>query len=128
MTNRHKTLLVVDDEIGIRQGYIDFFEDRLWTVLEAESGEKAIEILSIYNPVIAIVDIRMSNMDGFQFIRKAREINPDLYYIISTGSTVDDIPDDIMGFNEVSKNIIKKPIIDMKIMESEITNILRKRV
>ena len=40
-----KTVLIVDGEMIIRQSFADYFEDRLWYPIEAESGERALEKL-----------------------------------------------------------------------------------
>lgn len=124
MSETDRILLVIDDEPGIRQGYTDFFEDRLWTVIEADSGEKALDLLTNKSADVAIVDIRMTGMDGVTFIRKAQKSHPELRFVISTGSSGYEMSDDIFSSGKVSKTIIKKPIIDMKIMEDEILNLL----
>lgn len=120
------TLIIVDDEAGIRQGYKDYFEDRSWTVIEAESGEEALELLSEKLADIAIVDIRMNGMDGISFIKEAQLYFPYLKYVISTGSSGYEFPEDLFKSEMVSKNVIMKPISDMKVIEIEIENLLGK--
>ena len=66
-----RSILIVDDEETIRQSLIDYFEDRLWRVIEAESGEAALKMLDSESPPGAIVDIRLGGMFGDTFIREA---------------------------------------------------------
>lgn len=45
-----KTIPVVDDEASIRQSIVDYFEDCLWRVVVAESGETALALLENESP------------------------------------------------------------------------------
>ena len=131
MNESIKTVLIVDDEAFIRQSFFDYFEDRLWRPLQAESGEKALEIMEKESPHGAIVDIRMRGMDGNAFIRKALLKRPETAFIICTGSPEYDIPADLLNLTGVSGHIFKKPVTDLAGLEEEllrlITEIVAKR-
>ena len=132
MNESIKTVLIVDDEAFIRQSFFDYFEDRLWRPLQAESGEDALKILEKESPHGAIVDIRMRGMDGNTFIRQALSKKPGMAFAICTGSPEYNIPADLMNFSGVSGHIFKKPVTDMARLEEElvrlITDIEAKRV
>jgi len=117
MDVKDRCILVVDDEIFIRQSFIDFFEDRLWRAIEAESGEQALEILDHETPLGAIVDIRLGGMDGNTFIRKACQKNPGLAFVICTGSPEYDVPPDLRDLPGVAQQIFRKPVTDIGRLE-----------
>lgn len=124
MGEKMKAILIVDDEPFIRQSFADYFEDRLWCTLQAESGEQALELIEEDSPDVAIVDIRMNGMDGNTFIRKAHIKNPNMAFVICTGSPEYKIPEDLKKIPSVSKHILKKPVIGMNEMEKVLLQII----
>ncbi len=124
MTESMKTILIVDDETFIRQSFADYFEDHLWRPLQAESGERALEILEKESPGGAIVDIRMGGMDGNAFIREAHEKNPTMVFVICTGSPEYDVPVDLRKRARVSSHLFRKPVADMGELEKEIRRLI----
>jgi CheY-like chemotaxis protein len=127
MNETTKTILFVDDESFIRQSFVDYFEDRFWQTLQAESGEQALEILKTESPDAAIVDIRMDGMDGNDFIRKAYPDNHNTAFVVCTGSPEYEVPADLKILPCVSKQIFKKPITDMAILEKVLLQIIDTR-
>ena len=116
-----KTVLIVDDETFVRQSLVDYFEDRLWRTLAAESGERALEILDGESPSGAIVDIRLGGMDGNTFIRRATVKRPDLVFVICTGSPEYEVPADLLALPCVCNTIHRKPVINISDLELALT-------
>jgi len=78
------TILVVDDEDGIRQA-LDRFLSRLgYTVVQAASGTEALERMSEAQPTAMLSDIRMPSMSGVELVPKALAVNPDVAVIMLT--------------------------------------------
>lgn len=78
------SVLVVDDEDGIRQA-LDRFLTRLgYAVLQAPSGMEALAILKESHPTAMLSDIRMPNMTGVELVPKAVALDPDLAIIMLT--------------------------------------------
>ena len=121
-----KTVLLVDDEIFIRQSFADYFEDYLWNTIQASSGEKALEILEKESPDAAVVDIRMGGMDGNTFIRRACKKNPNMVFVIYTGSPEYDVPSDLLNLPQVSNHLFKKPVAEISDLESELLALMEK--
>jgi DNA-binding NtrC family response regulator len=78
------TVLVVDDEEGIRQA-LDRFLSRLgYRVLQAASGAEALERQQDARPQAMLSDIRMPNMTGVELVPKALALDSDIAIIMLT--------------------------------------------
>ena len=78
------TVLVVDDEEGIRQA-LDRFLTRLgYRVLQAASGAEALDRQAAEQPQVMLSDIRMPNMTGVELVPKALAQYSDLAVIMLT--------------------------------------------
>ena len=78
------TVLVVDDEDGIRQA-LDRFLTRLgYTVLQAPGGVEALPLLKDRQPTAMLSDIRMPSMTGLELVPKALAVDPDVAIIMLT--------------------------------------------
>ena len=70
-----KTILVVDDEVGLREILREEMEGAGFGVLEAENGTKAFEIAS-NNPVdLVITDIRMGGGNGIELLDRLKTLD-----------------------------------------------------
>lgn len=78
-------ILVVDDEAGIRRGCDRVLRSEGYQVILAEEGEEGIRILEQSPEIdLALVDLRMPGISGFDFIEQAREIAPETVYVVIT--------------------------------------------
>ncbi|SKA72414.1 DNA-binding transcriptional response regulator, NtrC family, contains REC, AAA-type ATPase, and a Fis-type DNA-binding domains [Paucidesulfovibrio gracilis DSM 16080] len=84
MSNNRKIVLVVDDEPGHRKMVRAVLEDAGWRVLEAESGDAALDVLSRETPHTALVDMRMPGMDGLTLLREIHARIPGLPVVLLT--------------------------------------------
>ena len=83
-TSPATTILVVDDEDGIRQA-LDRFLTRLgYRVLQAASGSEALERQAAEQPQAMLSDIRMPNMSGVELVPKALAQDSDLAIVMLT--------------------------------------------
>lgn len=115
-----KRILILDDEVAVRESYVDYFEDRLWEVIPAGSAEEALEVLKHEKVDAAVVDVRLPDMDGTSFIRKVCETVRDTVFVICTGSPEYIIPEDLLFFPCVSKKLIQKPVSSFRELEEQI--------
>ena len=77
-------LLIVDDELGMRQFLTHLFQREGHVVRVAENGQVALEHLRQQAPDLIISDIRMPDMSGVELLRAAREFLPDVEVIMMT--------------------------------------------
>jgi len=81
--NKKTTILVVDDERGVRQSFNMVLKDE-YNVLLAENGEQAIDIF-IKNPVdLILLDILLPDIDGVELLQKLKEIDTNTEIIMVT--------------------------------------------
>ncbi|MDY6852933.1 MAG: response regulator, partial [Thermodesulfobacteriota bacterium] len=78
-------LLLVDDE----EGYLEVLSKRLTKrnleVMTAESGAAGIQALRRYDCDVAVVDLKMEDMDGIEVLKVFKKMDPNLAVIILTG-------------------------------------------
>ena len=69
------TILIADDEARIRRLVSDFLKRDGHTIIEAADGKTALELIENRRPTLdlAILDIMMPGMDGFEVLREVRE-------------------------------------------------------
>jgi signal transduction histidine kinase/CheY-like chemotaxis protein len=84
--NGDGTVLVVDDEPEVRAIAAAFLRQAGYSVEEAGNGEAAREIVASGQVALALVDYAMPMMSGAEFVRLARQIQPDLPVIYLTGA------------------------------------------
>jgi PAS domain S-box-containing protein len=83
---RNGRLLVIDDETDVRGVAVEALSTLGFDVAEAESGRLGLDILSKGSRVdLAVVDFSMPEMNGLEFIRRARLSRPDLPCLLVTG-------------------------------------------
>ncbi len=78
-------LLFVDDEPAFRRLYAERLGERGFEVVEADSGEKALELLEQFAFDIIITDLRMPGIDGRRVIEAAVARYPSIVAIVITG-------------------------------------------
>ncbi len=79
------SILVVDDELLIRDLLYDFFLGQGWEISIAENGEKALDILRSKKIDLVLTDIKMPQMDGLTLTSEMSEAYPDIPVVLMTG-------------------------------------------
>ncbi len=79
-------ILVVDDEVVIRELMFDILTDEGFAVEMAANGKEALDLIKEDRGfVVLFTDIMMPEMDGIQLVREARKLAPNLVPIVMTG-------------------------------------------
>ncbi len=73
---RDLPVLVVDDDVAVRQLLRRILEPEGYTVVEAENGRTALERLRDFSPSVVVLDLMMPEMDGFEFVAEFRRHEP----------------------------------------------------
>lgn len=83
-----KRILIVDDEIEATDYLKEYFQSQGLDVLTAESGEKALELISSQSPALVLLDMRMGGFSGLEVIRRSKAAKSQAVFVVITG--VDD--------------------------------------
>jgi DNA-binding NtrC family response regulator len=78
-------VLVVDDELLIRDLLYDFFTSQGWDIVLADGGPKAIEFLKNQKFDVILTDLKMPDIDGLDLTGRIRSLYGDLPVVIMTG-------------------------------------------
>ena len=120
------SILVVDDELLIRDLLYDFFSGQGWDISVAEDGEKALEIIRAKKFDLVLTDIRMPEMDGLVLTSHVKQSHPDLPVVLMTGFPSVDTAVEALR-NKVDDYIIKPFNINQlyKLIESKVKTVQR---
>src|SRR5215813_3562352 len=77
-------LLIVDDELSMRQFLTHLFQRDGHAVRVAENGRKAMDMLRQQAADVIVSDVKMPDMGGIDLLRAARELNPKVEVIMMT--------------------------------------------
>jgi hypothetical protein len=116
-------ILVVDDESRMRKLVSDFLHHEGYTVVEAEDGERAVDIFFEQGDIaLIILDVMMPKMDGWQVCREIRR-HSEVPIIMLTAKS--DEKDELQGFELGVDEYISKPF-SPKILMARVEAILRR--
>jgi two-component system response regulator AtoC len=79
-----KPILIVEDEIALRESLRDWLVDGGYLVETAPDGEEALRLVDEQDFGVVLLDLRLPGIDGIQVLREARKKRPELKVIIIT--------------------------------------------
>lgn len=116
-------ILVVDDEARMRKLIKDFLSTKEYEVLEAEDGQKALDIFSMHDDInLIILDVMMPVLDGWATLREIRKVsNIPIIMLTARGEE----RDELFGFELGVDEYISKPF-SPKILVARVEAILKR--
>ncbi|MCB0284225.1 MAG: response regulator [Calditrichaeota bacterium] len=114
-------ILVVDDEFEIRELLSEALTFKSFEVLTAEDGLQGLKVFDEFKPDLAIVDVRMPNMDGVGFSKRILAAYPEFPIIIISGFLKQYNIEEIRSLGV--KEIMTKPL-DIEFLYKTIKNLL----
>ena len=82
---KRKRILLVDDNANVLAVLSDFLKSNGYTVREARDAQGAIEVVKEELPDLALIDLRMPEMNGINLMLSLRKTKPRLPVIIYSG-------------------------------------------
>ncbi len=107
MTAKRLDVLVVDDDPAIRDALRQVLEHAGHDVVEADTGERALELLEARPMDVVLLDLAMPGMHGLDALERLRELAPDLGVIIVSGEAT--IANAIKAGQRGAYDFIEKP-------------------
>ena len=80
------TVLVIDDEEGIRNLLDTLLSRKGYEVVLASNGQKGLELFRRKRPDVVVLDLKMPHMDGLAVLQQVRQLNPTQPVVILTGA------------------------------------------
>src|SRR2546427_7968944 len=118
------TVLVVDDEDGIRQALTRFLSRLGYHVQAASNATEALQQLSAHNPQAMLCDIRMPETSGVELLPKVLAQDPDLAVVMLTA--IDEPRTAIECLKLGAYDYLIKPV-DLDELEMSLQGALRQR-
>jgi two-component system chemotaxis response regulator CheY len=107
--NTKKTILIVDDSEFVRNYHSYILEEADFQVVTAVDGSDGLEKLYTHSCDLVLSDINMSNMDGYEFIRRIRADKKYSALPIIIVSTESQAREKMKGFEAGANLYIVKP-------------------
>ncbi len=123
-TDEIQSVVILDDDTVVRQSFCDYFDDSGFRSLPADSGEVALDLLKAESPAAAIVDIRIGEMTGHDFIRVAYPLHRGCAFVICTGLLEYRLPPDLEALEQVSPTVFKKPVTRLDPLQREVQRMI----
>ena len=118
-------ILVVDDELSIRESFKLILSDKYY-ILTAASGEAAVKHAAD-NPLdLAFLDIRMPGMDGLETLKRIKEVNPELMVVMVTA--VNDVQKASEAIRLGAQDYIVKPFDVNQVLKLASDLIMKKSI
>ena len=106
------TILLAEDDADIRGVLRLYLESEGYRVLETENGAQALEAARAHAPDLALVDVMMPEMNGYELTRALRGFT-DIPVLILSAKSQDN--DKILGLNLGADDYIAKPFNPMEV-------------
>lgn len=100
-------ILLVEDEEAIRKFTRINLEQEGWTIFEADSGEKGLEVAREEEPDLAILDLMLPGISGYEVCETLRQERPKMGIIMLTAKSQD--VDRILGLEKGTDDYMIKP-------------------
>lgn len=102
-------LLIVDDEVDIREFAKSFFKKRDINVFTASGGQEALEIIAVQRPDLVLLDVRMEQMTGVDVLKQLRQFDQTTKVIMVSGVEDEDVINEAKSLGVVG--YIHKPLV-----------------
>lgn len=103
---RVMVILIIEDEPSIREFEVTYLRDAGYETLEASDGQSAIDIFKNQKIDLAVVDVNLPKLDGFEVCKAIRSSSA-MPILIVTARDSDE--DEVKGLSMGADDYIKKP-------------------
>ena len=111
----HRSVLVVEDDVELRQTIFEALSRNGFDISEAGDGIEALEKIKMKRPDLVMIDVNMPRMGGMECLKKIKEFDPSIIAIVMTAySTIEDA---VTATKEGAFNYLAKPIKHQSIVE-----------
>lgn len=120
-----ETILIVEDDPSMLRGLKDNFEQRGFTVLTADDGEKGLAAALEATPDLIVLDIMLPKVNGYEICRLVRAEKLDMPIIMLTAKGEES--DVVLGLNLGADDYVSKPFSIKELLARANAFLRRKR-
>ena len=124
MVQIQPTIMVVDDDEGMRITLEGIIEDEGYNVIGAEDGYRAIELAKVNPCALFFLDIRMPGINGVETYREIKKTSPGSVVAMMTGFTAEGLVQ--AALDEGAYTVVYKPFRIERIIEI-VSTVLKSR-
>jgi response regulator RpfG family c-di-GMP phosphodiesterase len=103
-----RQVLIIDDDRRVRDVLQEIFVSNGYECHVATNGRQGVATFSDVRPALTVTDVKMPLMDGVEFLKAARALDPDAAVIVLTG--VGDVKTAIESLKHGAHDFIIKPV------------------
>ncbi|HVV23783.1 MAG TPA: response regulator transcription factor [Pseudonocardiaceae bacterium] len=119
---REKRVLVVDDDINVRDVLRRYLENAGYRVALADTGEDALRLAETVEPDLVVLDLMLPGIDGFEVCRRLRQRGPVPVVMLTARGEEDDR---IAGLQLGADDYVAKPFSPRELV-LRVTSVLRR--
>lgn len=116
-----RKILILDDEAEIRAELAEYLARKGYEVEEAGDGIEGLRKFEAAPADLVITDIKMPRLDGYEVIRRVRQIDPDLPIIAITGHFS---PGDLSTAKDAGATVTMKKPLGLRELAAELKRLL----
>src|SRR5262245_37297847 len=104
-----KRILIVDDDVAIRDVVTDFLQDKGFLVEGAANGRDGLLMVAENRPDLVLLDVELPDLSGYEVCKRIREIPATRYtpVIMLTAHNLE--KEEVAGFNSGADDYVSKP-------------------
>jgi two-component system NtrC family response regulator len=122
---KQQRILVVDDEDTQRETLAGYLQKQGFRILQAGDGTRGLALLQEQAVDAVISDIRMPGMDGLEFLRRVKALNPEVSVILMTA--FGSVEDAVTAMKQGAEDYLQKPL-DLDQVDIVIHRVLENRL
>lgn len=119
-------VLLIDDDKAVRASLRAYLEDEGFQVRTAGAAGEALAMLCAEPVDVAIVDIRLPEMDGASLILRAHELATGAKFVIYTGSVSYRLPESLACIGMTQQDVMNKPARSLQLLTDAIRRLAAK--
>ncbi|UCG39601.1 MAG: diguanylate cyclase [bacterium] len=111
-----KRVMVVDDDLLNARMLSDMLPENIYEVVEAYSGQQALEIAAASPPDVIFLDILMPGIDGFEVTRRLKADPETAHIPIVMVTSLENIEDHVHGLHLGAEDVLVKPVNRLEVL------------
>ena len=110
--------LLVEDDPQVQRILVDFFQENNFKVHAVASAEAALVMMSSYKYSFMLTDVGLPGMNGFELIQKAKKLNPQMLFAITTA--------DAYNFDQSLLKLVGDLVLEKPFRSSDFSGLITK--